>query len=664
MIANGIRSFKAVRFFIGAVLLLCCPMLSKAQWDKDVLEFRGRLALQDGRYAAAIDQFNILASLDTTDYWTYFYRGIAKYNLGDLRGSMKDFDRSIRLNPVFTNGYHYRAIVKSRFGEYEDALDDFQTAIELRPGNTGLYFSRGVTYFLSQRFDEAVDDFDKYLRYEKNDPSAYLNRGACFLFLENYDRALEDYNKAIRIDRFEPEGYIRRARLHATRDNYPEAIDDMNKAIDLDENNTLAYFNRALMYFEVKDFNRAMSDLNRVLEFEPGNALTLYNRSLISMQMGNFEDAVDDMDRVININPKNVLAYFNRAACFIELGRWKNALNDYSRAIELYPDFAKAYQNRAYVENQLGMKKQSKADYETARKKIREYQEGSATGNFADTTRKYSSLISFDAEFAKKDFDNELLQHRDIDIRLRPLYRVALSKTSANTVTAFSNRYENKAVDSFTASTIIPTRITNDASVPVDGSLAGYNSRRPDVRFLSGIRSFDDKQYNAALLQWNAAIEDETNDGARAFYLLNRAALKAEMISFIASMESNVQTLTMDDKGVAKTRVSDRTEKVYDYSEAIEDMLQADSLAPGVAYIQYNLGNLYCLSSQPVNAVEWYNKAISEYPAMGDAYFNRGLVLVFLKDKEKGCIDLSRAGELGVGDAYAVIKKYCMDDNE
>jgi hypothetical protein len=49
---------------------------------------------------------------------------------------------------------------------------------------------------------------------------------------------------------------------------------------------------------------------------------------------------------------------------------------------------------------------------------------------------------------------------------------------------------------------------------------------------------------------------------------------------------------------------------------------------------------------------------------MGDAYFNRGLVLIYLKDKEKGCIDLSRAGELGVQDAYSVIKKYCEENNE
>ena len=79
-------------------------------------------------------------------------------------------------------------------------------------------------------------------------------------------------------------------------------------------------------------------------------------------------------------------------------------------------------------------------------------------------------------------------------------------------------------------------------------------------------------------------------------------------------------------------------------------------------YIYLNLGNLHCLSSQLVSSIEDYDKAIKLYPAMGDAYYNRGLVLIYLKDKEKGCIDLSRAGELGVGDAYSVIDKYCKRD--
>jgi lipoprotein NlpI len=92
-------------------------------------------------------------------------------------------------------------------------------------------------------------------------------------------------------------------------------------------------------------------------------------------------------------------------------------------------------------------------------------------------------------------------------------------------------------------------------------------------------------------------------------------------------------------------------------------MKAAAAIVDDMPYVYYNLGNLYCLSSEHINSIDNYTKAIELYPYMGDAYFNRGLVLIYLKDKEKGCIDLSRAGELGVQDAYGVIKKYCEDEN-
>ena len=81
---------------------------------------------------------------------------------------------------------------------------------------------------------------------------------------------------------------------------------------------------------------------------------------------------------------------------------------------------------------------------------------------------------------------------------------------------------------------------------------------------------------------------------------------------------------------------------------------------PQLPFVYYNLGNLYCLSSDLPEAINQYTKSLELYPNLKEAYFNRGLVLIFLKDKEKGCIDLSKAGELGVEDAYSVIKKYCI----
>ena len=648
-----------------------------AQYDKDAFFMRGRRALADGKYSAAIENFNILAQLDTTDYWNYFFRGIAKYNLGDLRGAKRDFDRSIRINPVFTSGYHYKGITESRFGDYDAALSNLQHAIDLRPGNIGLYFSRGVTYFLSQQFDKAVQDFDRYIRKEPKDPSAYLNRGASWLFLGDTLKAVNDYNKAIKLDRFDPEGYVRRGRLYAAQKNYDMAIADMDKAIQLDTTNTFAFFNRAIMYYEQQKYHESMADLNRVLKDEPGNALTLYNRGLISAQLGAYEDALSDMDRVLNINPENVLAYFNRASILIELGLYKDAVEDYDKAIELYPDFAKAYMNRSYVHNLLGNAKASKKDYDIAQQKIKEYRDKNSSDkeSFADTTKKYSSLLALDADFAKKDFNDELLQHRDIDIRLRPMYRFVLSPDKDDVSYALSRSYENPLISKFEQSVGTGVEVATVSRSLSQSDLENVEkvawsevSPSSENMFLRALYEYAGKHFNASLDYYGQAIsEAEQKQGVDglygAFYHMNRGALRAEMIEFISSIESNVQVLSMDDSGNTRARVKDQVVRQYDYSDAIRDMKNAIEKVPDIPYMYYNLGNLYCLSSEHISSIENYTKAIELYPFMGDAYFNRGLVLIYLKDKEKGCIDLSRAGELGVQDAYSVIKKYCEDED-
>lgn len=653
------------------------PRLS-AQYDKDVFFFRGRQALSDGKYALAIENFNILERLDTTDHLTPFYRGIAKFNLGDIRGAHRDFDRAVAINPIFTAGYHYRGITESRSGDYEQALEDIQKAIALRPGYEGLYFSRGVTYFLSRQFDKAVEDFNKFIRRQPKDPSAYLNRGASYLFLGDTLKAVSDYDTAIRLDRFEPEGFIRRGRLHAERGEYDKAIGDMNMAVRLDSTNTFAHFNRALLFFDMKDYNAAMEDFNRVLKEEPGNALTLYNRSLISARIGDYEAALADMDRVIGINPGNVLAYFNRASFFVGMERWRDALEDYDKAIELYPDFAKAYLNRSYVENRLGLQAASKRDYETATQKIREYHEkaGAHEGSFADTTRKYGALLALDADFAKKDFNDELLQHRDIDIRLKPLYRFVLAETRDLAVDNLSNKYDNPLIRRMIAGFPVAVRVVASDTAALRNRAAAekllFDPKTPlpaaEREFLQALSEVASRHYNHALEHYGKAIqsgeEDKYDRLYKAFYYMNRGVLRADMIEFIASIENNVQILTMDEHGTSRARVKDRVSRNYDYSEAIADMKAAAAILQDIPYIFYNLGNLHCLSSDLVEAIDNYSEAIRLYPYMENAYFNRGLVLILLRDKEKGCIDLSRAGELGVREAYSVIHKYCREETK
>lgn len=54
-----------------------------------------------------------------------------------------------------------------------------------------------------------------------------------------------------------------------------------------------------------------------------------------------------------------------------------------------------------------------------------------------------------------------------------------------------------------------------------------------------------------------------------------------------------------------------------------------------------------------------YNKAIELEPNLASAYGSRGVAKIINGQKDSGCIDLSKAGEMGAYQAYDFRRKYC-----
>ena len=82
-------------------------------------------------------------------------------------------------------------------------------------------------------------------------------------------------------------------------------------------------------------------------------------------------------------------------------------------------------------------------------------------------------------------------------------------------------------------------------------------------------------------------------------------------------------------------------------------------MEPGFAVAYYNRAFVKYKLQDFNGAVDDYNMAIQLNPEIPDLYYNRGLLLFFLSQKVAACQDFSKAGELGVTDAYSLIKLYC-----
>jgi len=72
-----------------------------------------------------------------------------------------------------------------------------------------------------------------------------------------------------------------------------------------------------------------------------------------------------------------------------------------------------------------------------------------------------------------------------------------------------------------------------------------------------------------------------------------------------------------------------------------------------------NSGNAKYKLQDYKGEIQDYNKAIEIDPNHAFAYYNRGLTKILLGQKDNGCLDLSKAGELGHAKAYEAIKEHC-----
>lgn len=653
------------------IVVVALPQRGTAQYNRSYIYWVGQQCMINNDYREAIDVLNVLLRHDEKDFDAYFLRGIAKYNMDDLLGADADFSTAVTLNPVFTGAFYYRAITRTRLGNYDDALNDFQQAIELRPDLPDPYYSRGVTRLLNQQFGLAIEDFDKYIRYEKRHVAAYINRGTSYLYLKDTAKAYENFNLAIRTNREDPDAYNRRGSLFMDERRYEEARGDFDMAVECDSAYLPGYFNRALVNNDLHRPMASLADFDKVIALDSTNSLGYFNRAIVRSEIGDYNRALEDFNQVATYSPDNVLVYYNRAMLHTRLGNFDAAIEDYSKAIELYPDFANAYLGRSVLRRSQRDVKGAESDERTAQRKIAEYRKrlkDSTYSIYADTAQRFDKLLSFESRLLERNFEriaSSVNQAGDDGLTLIPMFRFTLMGEDSVAVDGRSKRFATQRVKDFITKIDNPllqldcrtSNIEPDSLIAIDKLLKERmhtaETKKWTLLFERGISQALIKQYTNAV---NTLTEAIHLNPSNPFLYINRATTRAEMIDFISSIDNSYQTITLD-SDPAK-RLHNTGSRTYSYDEAIEDVNKAIKLYPNFAEAYYNRANLMAISGKLPEAYEDYTRAIELEPNMGEAYYNRGLVQIFMKDTRKGCMDLSKAGELGILSAYDILKQF------
>jgi tetratricopeptide (TPR) repeat protein len=168
------------------------------------------------------------------------------------------------------------------------------------------------------------------------------------------------------------------------------------------------------------------------------------------------------------------------------------------------------------------------------------------------------------------------------------------------------------------------------------------------------------------------AIKDYTKvveaDPSFAMAYFNRAAVRYKQLEYTLSQQlssagpGNAQSamslnLNTRNPAVIPAPAEKNSNRAYEHELVIRDYDMVIRLNPGFIYAYFNRGNLFCAQRDFRAAIQDYSEAILRDPDFAEAYFNRGLSRLSQGDANRGIADLSKAGELGIINAYSIIKR-------
>jgi tetratricopeptide (TPR) repeat protein len=139
--------------------------------------------------------------------------------------------------------------------------------------------------------------------------------------------------------------------------------------------------------------------------------------------------------------------------------------------------------------------------------------------------------------------------------------------------------------------------------------------------------------------------------------------IKANHSFFIGSIMASfeIKHFRLDKSNQINFSTSENEVVNEKYEEAIAFYNESIDLDPEFIYSYYNRGYVHAILKNYGAALVDFTSCIDSDQIVPEAMYNRGLINIYLNKYSEGCSDLSKAGEMGIDNAYRVIFKYCKN---
>ncbi len=670
---------KRVVLYIVCVITLCCSSLGYAQLNTDRITAIGRNALYFEDYVLSIQYFNQVIRLKPWLAEPYLYRAIAKIQLGDYKGAESDCNHAIENNPFLPGAYYTRGYVYIHLEEYKKAEDDFTEALVYAPENKTYLLLRADVRAKSEEYDNALADINYLLKRDPNAPSLLFEKGAICLAKNDTLGAMENFSMAIKGDSQNSANWSARGLVNMMLGNDEDALYDLTQAINLGSRWSGDFINRGILYYRAHNYREALADYDKAICYDPQSMQCYYNRGILRAELGDLNRALDDLNKALELDPSETEIYYQRGIVNLHLKQWKDAVADFDKLIDTYPYFLPAYYLAAQAEKSLGNTKtayiyQKKAnDLEERKEEIQHAQKSpdvdvkqADSQPQRDRKKEFSQLaaqnISSEQEEEQKPYQDEsrgTVQKRYANAINEP--NAVLSYYVKYNSLRHTN-YTHHAIDEYNQRHILPANLllgVQEIPLTAESVDAHFN-------MITSLSERLDTDPNNADLLFARAIEFAiVQDYSSAIEDCNKVLMQNSSLAIAYFCRANWRYNLLEYKRHnVQSSASNNPQDEYltsiklDCEFILRDLDQVIILLPDFAFAYYNKANILCLQKDYRAALNYYTLAINADSDFAEAYFNRGLTHIFIDEIEAGLADLSKAGELGIYQAYNLITRF------
>ncbi|MDR1862445.1 MAG: tetratricopeptide repeat protein [Treponema sp.] len=125
------------------------------------------------------------------------------HNKNQFSEAIAFYSRILELNPDDTIRsliYKHRGMAYFARSHYEEAIRDFSKSLELDPQSYKAAYYRGIVCSVLERYDPAVESFNQSLAINPYQPYGLYRRGQAYYHLEDYPQALADCEAALALE--------------------------------------------------------------------------------------------------------------------------------------------------------------------------------------------------------------------------------------------------------------------------------------------------------------------------------------------------------------------------------------------------------------------------------------------------------------------------------